>query len=116
MQRMKMIAAALAAACLSAPAASATVVQLPRFDAIDLEGGGRVILRHGAQQKVTIVEGDADVSRIEVDRRSLRIAPCDGRCPAGYRLVVEVGAPSVSEIGRASCRERVEISVVAVSL
>ena len=93
-----LFAAALSTACVFGTASAETEVQLPRFEAIELQGGGHVILRHGARQKVSIVQGDPNVTRLNVERRSLRISACDGSCPAGYRLVVEVVAPSVSAI------------------
>ena len=93
-----LIAIAAAAAALSAPTAAQSVVPLPRFDTVALQGGGQVILRHGDRQKVTIVSGDPSVTSFSVDGQSLRIEACDKRCPANYDLVVEIVTPQVSAI------------------
>lgn len=100
-------------AFIASPAAAAEVVQLPRFKALDLRGGGEIVLRHGPVQRVTIIEGDRRVSRLEVpgpsERRvgrntyrnsgeSLVIRACEGRCPRNYRLRVEVVSPEVTAI------------------
>src|SRR2546430_14931211 len=42
--------------------------------------------------------------------------PAQGRDPGGAAAPASAAVPAALEIGRASCRERVEISVVAVSL
>lgn len=98
MKYKQLIAIAAMGTALSAPAAAETVVSLPRFEAVSLQGGGRVILRHGSQQKVTIVQGDPNVTRFSVDDRSLAIEACENNCPASYRLVVEVVSPSLSAL------------------
>lgn len=92
-------AAALLFATAAAPAGAATDLSLPRFDAVSLEGGGRVVLRHGPQQRVRIVRGDATVSSFEIrNRRSLEIEACDDRCPQGYKLEVEITSPDIDAI------------------
>lgn len=92
-------AAALLFAIAAAPADAATDLSLPRIEAVSLEGGGRVVLRHGAQQRVRIVRGDATISSFEVkNRRSLEIRACDERCPQGYKLEVEITAPDIDAI------------------
>ena len=98
MKLKSLIAIAVTGICFSVPAAAETVVSLPRFEGISLQGGGRVILRHGSQQKVTIVQGDSDITRLSVDRQSLKIDACEDRCPAGYRLVLEVVSPDIEAI------------------
>ena len=98
MKLCPLAAIAMIGAVLAVPVAAGTVVPLPRFEAVSLEGKGRVILRHGDRQAVTIVEGDPDVTRFEVDRNSLKISACQNRCPANYRLVIEVVSPNVDAI------------------
>jgi len=93
-----LLAAALATFCAFAPALADTVLPLARFEAVNLQGGGRVILRHGPQQKVTILRGNPNVSRFSVERRSLKIEACDGRCPRDYKLEVEIVTPDVSAL------------------
>ena len=95
------------------PATAADVVPLPRFKAVELRGGGEVVLRHGPVQRVTIIEGDRNISSLEVagpsERRvgrntfrnsgeSLVIRACEERCPRNYRLRVEIVSPEVTAI------------------
>lgn len=98
MRNPAFVAAGLIGLCLTTPAVSQAVVPLPPFQAVSLEGGGRVLLRHGNQQKVTIVKGDPNVTRFSVSRKSLRIEACEDRCPSSYQLVVEIVAPNIGAI------------------
>lgn len=96
MTRPTLLAIALSAIAL--PAAAATPVSVPRFEGISLHGGGKVTIRQGAQQKVTIVSGDASTTGFTVAGRSLRIDACDSRCPDNYRLVVDIVTPDVEAL------------------
>ena len=84
------------------PAAAQAVVPLPAFDQIELRGGGSVVVRHGPVQRVTLIEGNPAISRIEVVREGgnerLEISPCEQRCPRNYRLRVEIVTPSVPAV------------------
>ena len=92
------IAAALAALLAAAPAAARTPVAVPAFDSISLEAGGRVTVRHGAQQSVTLVRGDLDMTRFTVDQDGkLEILACLRSCP-GYRLEVEIVTPELAGV------------------
>lgn len=90
--------AALILVAASLPASAATDVTVPRFQALSLNGGGTVTIRHGAVQKVSIVRGSAAVSGFEVSDKSLRISACEKDCPANYKLEVEVVAPDLSAL------------------
>jgi hypothetical protein len=104
---------ALLAFTASSPAAASEVVPLPRFKALELRGGGEIVLRHGPVQRVTIIEGDSNISRLEVpgpsqerigrdvyrnSGESLVIRACRERCPRNYRLRVEIVSPEVAAI------------------
>ena len=92
-------AAVLLFATAAMPAGAATDLDLPRFEAVSLEGGGRVVLRHGPRQQVRILRGDASVSSFEIKHRSsLEIHACDKRCPQGYKLEVEITAPEIDAV------------------
>jgi hypothetical protein len=91
-----MFAFAFAAA---APVVAAETVSVPPFRSVELRGGGDVTLRAGPQQRVTIVEGSSQVSRIYVVRGGeLRIEACNNHCPRHYRLRVEIQAPRVPDV------------------
>lgn len=82
-----------------APLAAETVVPVARFNAVSLEGGGRVTLRHGRTQRVTIIRGSSEVSRIAVgEGDSLTIRACARRCPRDYRLEVVIETPDVAAL------------------
>jgi len=68
------------------------------FEAIDLRGGGQVIVRHAPVQAVRFLEGDANHSRIDIAGGRLVIDHCRGHCPRGYRMVVEVATPRIEAL------------------
>jgi hypothetical protein len=80
----------------SVPAVAAEVVPVPPFDAVELRGGGNVVVVPGPQERVTILEGSSRFTHIHVDRPgSLKIDACDRDCPHEYRLRVEIQSPRV---------------------
>ena len=83
----------------SAPVIAAEYVPVPEFRSVELRGGGDVTLRSGSAQRVTIVEGSSQVSRIYVARDGqLRIDACNGTCPRNYRLRVEIQSPRAPDV------------------
>ncbi|HXH52277.1 MAG TPA: DUF2807 domain-containing protein [Sphingomicrobium sp.] len=83
---------------LAAPLEAAEVVLTPEFRSIQLRGGGSVTVRPGASQRVTIVEGNSQVTRFSVDRNGqLRIDACVNRCPRHYALRIEIHSPSMPD-------------------
>jgi hypothetical protein len=92
-----LFAAALVAA---APALATEIVPLPHFDAVELRGGGNVIVVPGPTERVTIVEGSSRFTRMYVEHGGdLKIDTCNGDCPRGYRLKVEIQSPRVPVLG-----------------
>lgn len=111
----------MAAAILPAATASSATAQpiaLPKFEAVELKGGGgEVILRHGPSQRVTLLSGDPRITRLEVPPQivqrvgkdtitnggeTLVINGCNGDCPRGYHPKIEVVSPHVSGIAASS--------------
>lgn len=94
----------LAAAFLSlfpGPIGAAETVPLPAFVSLQLRGGGEVVIRHGASQRVTLVSGNSRVTRLRVEPQNdgrLRIDACDDRCPDDYRLRIEIVTPRLAGI------------------
>ena len=82
----------------SAPGIAAEYVSVPQFRSAELRGGGDVTLRSGPAQRVTILEGSSQVSRIYVASGQLRIEACNGHCPRNYRLRVEIQSPQVPDL------------------
>lgn len=85
------------AAIVAAPAAAsaAQVVSVPAFKALELNDGGHVTVRHGAMQRVTLIEGSLQYTRFVLREHTLHIENCYVRCPRNYRLRVEIVTPSV---------------------
>jgi hypothetical protein len=86
------------AASAGVAASAATVVPVPPFTGIELHGGGHVVLKYGATQRVVILKGDPSITSITVKHGgSLVISPCEKVmfCPMHYELDVEVTTPSV---------------------
>jgi len=91
------LAAALVALAAAAPAGAATPVPLAKFKAISLVGGGEVHLRHGPEQKVTLLRGDLDLTRFEVKKGNLEIRACVRSCH-DYDLAIEIVTPDIDAL------------------
>jgi hypothetical protein len=90
---LPLFAAALA---MSAPALALETVPVPPFNAVELRGGGEVTLRQGPAQRVTLLEGSSQFTRIRVEREGkLRIDACNERCPQHYRVRVLIESPRI---------------------
>jgi Putative auto-transporter adhesin, head GIN domain len=96
---MRVSALALVAPILLAASAAASAgetVAVPAFKAVELNDGGHVTVRHGATQRVTLVEGSLQYTRFVMKDHTLRIESCFVRhCPRDYRIKVEIVTPSV---------------------
>lgn len=114
MKLINLIVAGAAVLLAAAPqqASAQTVVPVPEFRSVELNGGGKVILRHGPVQRVTLIRGSTEITRVRVEggerRRigkdsyvsnadQLVIDACKRSC-SGYDLVVEVVTPSIEAI------------------
>ncbi len=102
---LKPAAAFVLASILAVQAApAAETVSLPRFGGIELKGGGSVVVRHGAVQRVTLLEGSSSQSGIGVEPNGrgsagrLVIRACRTRCPQDYRLRIEIVTPDVPAV------------------
>ena len=103
------------------PPVGQTPVQLARFSSVELRGGGKIILRHGPVQRVTLLKGSLTYTEVTIaDGDRLVIDKCKSKCPRGYELEVEIVAPAIAGIsiadggtieGRGSFPQRAEISV-----
>lgn len=92
---------ATALAALFATAASAqTAVPVGHFDGVEVNGGGHVTLRYGAQQRVVITAGSAQISKFHIeDGNKLVIDICDNNCPMHYDLQVDITTPEIRDLG-----------------
>lgn len=104
MLRPLIISFTLAAAMLTqtpsmAPAVAAeTVIHVPPFHSVGVTGDAHVTIRYGAEQRVVLVNGSPDVTRIRVDEPrsgSLEIDACLHRCPSSYEPMIEITTPDI---------------------
>lgn len=80
----------------SVPAVGAEIMPVSPFDSVELRGGGDVTVVPGPAQRVTIVEGSSQFTRVYVERRGeLKIDACNERCPEHYRLRIQIESPRV---------------------
>jgi hypothetical protein len=74
-------------------------LQLPPFSSIETHDGAHVFIRQGSPQRVTLVEGSLDYSRITVDNGRLSIEKCvREHCPRGYQLDIEIVVPLITSL------------------
>ena len=92
---MRSIMPLFAAAFLAcAPALATELVPVSGFRSVELRGGGMVDVVPGPSQRVVILQGSSDITRIYVEHDGqLRIDTCMQLCPADYRLRVEIQSP-----------------------
>jgi hypothetical protein len=83
---------------MAAPALAGTDIPLAHFTGIGLHGGGHVVLRHGPVQRVTLIKGDAKITKFEVKGGSLEIDVCRWNCLWHYDLEVEIVTPGVTAL------------------
>ena len=87
------------ALAVSAPALATEVVPVAPFRSVELRGGGDVVVVPGPAQRVTLLEGSTQFTRLRVERGGqLKIDTCTDRCPHLYRLHVQIQSPSVPDL------------------
>lgn len=94
---LPLFAAALAT---SAPVIATEVLPLSGFRSVELNGGGVVMIVPGPAQRVTIVQGSSQFTRMRVDSDGkLRIDACNQNCPRHYQLRIQIQSPHVPPVG-----------------
>jgi hypothetical protein len=96
-----LLAAAIAVAAPVAASAQ-TVMPTDKFTSVDLHGGGKITIRQGPVQRVTLVRGDPKEARFEVVDRDrggrLIMSPCDHSCWGSRQFEVEIETPVLNGI------------------
>jgi hypothetical protein len=83
-------------AALPGPLLAATAMPVSPFHSVELRGGGHVMLRHGVEQRVTLLQGSTQFTRFHVKSDGqLVIDACDGSCPHRYDLEIEIVTPRI---------------------
>lgn len=92
----------IASVVLLAPLPAQSTGATEPFTSIEIPGGGHVALRPAPTHSVALVRGSPDYTRVSVTDGRLVIDKCFRKCPRGYRLEVEISAPTVSSISFAN--------------
>jgi hypothetical protein len=80
-----------------------TAIQLSQFNSIDVRNSGHLVIRPASAQRVTLVSGSLEYSRVAVtDGGRLVVDRCHQKCPKGYRLEIEVLVPGLAGISLAN--------------
>ncbi len=105
MKTLLLSAAAAVLLVAGAVQAQTPVGPLPPFSSVELRHGGRVVLREGPQQSVTLLQGSLAYTDIKVRRDNglqrsgkLVIEACARKCPNRYDLTVLVTAPRLKAV------------------
>jgi hypothetical protein len=78
--------------------AQGRVVKLPPFHSVEVPDGGHVVIRYGGAQRVTLVRGNLDYTKMRVTSDGvLVIGNCRHEC-RGYRSDVEIEMPSITRL------------------
>lgn len=100
MQKTPLILATL---FLTASRPIQTPLQLPPFSSIQVRNGGHVVLRSAPAQRLTVLQGSLDYTRVAVTGGGvLVIDRCSVHCPPGYELEIEILMPNVSRLSLAN--------------
>lgn len=97
---MKSTLLALALLCAApAMAQAAETVTVGHFNGVALNGGGQVVLRHGATQSVVLRKGSTQYTHFTIkDGHTLKIDACDENCPHNYDLEIEITSPDIQSV------------------
>lgn len=91
--------AAASFALIAAPASADDVISVAPFKSIALKGGGKVTLRHGDTQRVTITHDTKRYADIHTSTDSeLVIDVCKRECPRHYDLEIEIVTPAIAGV------------------
>lgn len=86
-----------AAVLLATPALAVTAVPVGRFDQVELRGGGHVVVKHGAAQSVSLLEGSTQYTKFWIrDGHKLVVDACNNDCPRNYDLAIEIVTPDLA--------------------
>lgn len=87
-------------AAASAPALAVEAVPVASFRAIELHGGGIVTITPAPVQRLTLLEGSTQFTKIRVNGEGkLQIDACSQQCPRNYRLRIQIETPRISGLG-----------------
>jgi hypothetical protein len=80
------------------PAGEAQTIALAPFQAVTLRNGGQVVIRHGAQQRVTLLRGRIEETHLEVSNGRLIVDHCRGHCRRQGEFLLEIVTPMLGAV------------------
>jgi len=84
------------AGLIATPALAAETVPVGPFTKVQLRGGGHVVVKHGAPQRVTLLKGSTERTRLRIrNGNELVIDACQGLCFGRYDLEIEIVTPEL---------------------
>lgn len=97
---IRILMAAAAVALFTGASFAGTEMNFPVFTGVSAHGGAKVILHHGATQRVTIVRGDVSKADLHISGNALDISPCKSwlSCWHTPTLEVEIVSPKIENI------------------
>ena len=95
----RLLSASAFAALLASGAIAQTAVPVAHFDGVELRGGGHIVFRYGAVQRMTLLKGSTQYTRFEMeDSNKLVISACNENCPMHYDLEIEITTPDIEAV------------------
>jgi hypothetical protein len=82
----------------SATVTTQTAIPVAPFSSVELRNGGRVFLRYGPTQRVTMLKGSPDCTRVAVADGRLVIDRVGGRCPDRHELEIEIVTADITSV------------------
>ena len=90
----------IAALSLPVQVHAAQPIAVPNFRSVELTAGGDVTIVRGPVQRVTMLNGDTQMTSFRVvrDGRLEITTSCDRRCPHNYNLRIQIESPTVPDV------------------
>jgi hypothetical protein len=78
---------------------AAETVSVPPFRSVELQGGGRITLRPGPEQRVALLNGSTHYTHFHIRHNDqLVIDACNNDCPVHYDLEIEIITPEIQGV------------------
>ena len=93
---VRLLSATALAAIFATAASAQSTVPVGHFDGVELNGGGHVTVHYGAQQRVVLTTGSAQITKFHIENgNQLVIDICNDNCPMQYDLQVDITTPDI---------------------
>jgi hypothetical protein len=97
---IRILAAAATLILATGAAAAGTSLTFPEFTGINVHSGAKVVLHHGAVQRVTVIKGDPGKADLHMTGNTLDISPCRYwfLCWHAETLEVDIVSPRIDNL------------------